>query len=107
MIVTNFCLVKLKKINFQYQNDFSLRSCRFYWFPFSQIFIKKNKKVVGIDSINNYYDVSLKKKRLQYLKKIGKKNFIFIKSDISNKINLEKIFKKYKIIFVINLAKQK
>lgn len=78
----------------------------FIGFHLAKYLLKKNKKVVGIDSINNYYDVSLKKKRLQYLKKIGKKNFIFIKSDISNKINLEKIFKKYKIIFVINLAAQ-
>lgn len=78
----------------------------FIGFHLAKHLLKKNKKVVGIDSINNYYDVSLKKKRLQYLKKISKKNFIFIKSDISNKTNLEKIFKKYKIIFVINLAAQ-
>jgi len=78
----------------------------FIGFHLAKYLLKKNKKVVGIDSINNYYDVSLKKKRLQYLKKISKKNFIFIKSDISNKTNLEKIFKKYKIIFVINLAAQ-
>ena len=78
----------------------------FIGFHLAKYLLKKNKKVVGIDSINNYYDVSLKKKMLQYLKKICKKNFIFIKSDISNKINLEKIFKKYKIIFVINLLRK-
>ena len=78
----------------------------FIGFHLAKYLIKKNKKVVGIDSINDYYDVSLKKKRLQYLKKIGKKNFILIKYDISNKKNLEKIFKKYKINIVINLNLQ-
>ena len=78
----------------------------FIGFHLTKLLLEKNKKVIGIDSINNYYDVSLKKKRLQHLKKIGKKNFIFFKADISNKISLKKIFKNHRISYVVNLAAQ-
>ena len=64
----------------------------------------KKIKVVGVDNINNYYSVLLKKKRLNILKK--KKNFRFIKNDISNYKSLSKVFKKNKFHYVINLAAQ-
>ena len=60
--------------------------------------------VYGLDNINNYYDIGLKKKRLKILKKY--KNFKFYKIDINNQNKLEKIFKKNKIDFVLNLAAQ-
>jgi len=60
-------------------------------------------KIIGIDNLNDYYDVNLKKDRLNNLKH---KNFKFIKSDISNKEELNKIFNEYKIDKVINLAAQ-
>ena len=61
-------------------------------------------KVVGIDNLNNYYDIKLKKKRLLELKKF--KNFYFKKIDISNYKSTEYIFKKFKPEVVINLAAQ-
>ena len=64
---------------------------------------KKNIKIIGIDNINNYYDVSLKKYRL---KKIKNRNFIFIKTDISNQKAIENIFKDNKIHIVVHLAAQ-
>ena len=64
----------------------------------------KYKKIIGIDNLNNYYDISLKKKRCNILKK--NKNFVFIKSDLKNYNSLSKIFSKYKINIVINLAAQ-
>ncbi len=60
--------------------------------------------LVGIDNINNYYDVKIKKDRINILKK--KKFNKFYKIDISNKNEIEKIFKKYKFTHVINLAAQ-
>ena len=66
--------------------------------------IQNGKKVVGIDNINNYYSVSLKKNRLKKLKKL--KNFKFIKVDIKNKNKIKKIFLKEKFTHVINLAAQ-
>ena len=66
--------------------------------------IVNNKRLVGIDNINDYYDVDLKLARLADLKKL--KNFKFFKIDISNKKKLNYIFKKYKITKVIHLAAQ-
>jgi UDP-glucuronate 4-epimerase len=65
---------------------------------------KINIRVIGIDNLNNYYDVKLKKKRLNILKK--QKLFKFYKLNIENYKNLEKIFIKYKIKNVIHLAAQ-
>ena len=60
--------------------------------------------VVGIDNLNNYYDIKLKKKRLKILKK--NKRFKYYKVDINNQKKIEKIFKRYKFDFVLNLAAQ-
>ena len=51
----------------------------FIGFHLTKLLLEKNKKVIGMNSINNYYDVSLKKKRLQHLKKIGKKILFLLK----------------------------
>jgi len=65
---------------------------------------KKGFKITGADNFNDYYDVNLKKKRNNILKKF--KNFEFIKLDINNKLKLEKIFKKKKFDFVFHFAAQ-
>ena len=69
-------------------------------------YLLKNKKynVFGIDSLDNYYDINLKKNRLKILKKF--KNFRFSKMDITNKKKLEKNFTSLKYNCVINLAAQ-
>tara|TARA_X000000368_G_scaffold161387_1_gene127174 strand:- start:301 stop:1308 length:1008 start_codon:yes stop_codon:yes gene_type:complete len=66
--------------------------------------LKLRHEVVGIDNMNNYYDVNLKKKRLKELKKF--KNFKFIKVDIKNKQLLENKLKRFKPEIIINLAAQ-
>ena len=68
--------------------------------------LKKNKTIIGIDNLNDYYDISLKKDRLKNLKKKYKKNFIFMKIDITNQKKLKNLFKKFKFKAVINLAAQ-
>ena len=65
---------------------------------------KTNYKVYGIDNLNNYYDVKIKKDRLKILKK--SKNFKFKKLDIRNNHLLDIIFRKNKFDFVFNLAAQ-
>ncbi len=67
------------------------------------LFLQTKYKVYGLDNLNNYYDVNLKKSRLKLLKKY--KNFVFIKTDIQNK-NLYDKFKKIKLDIIINLAAQ-
>jgi len=64
----------------------------------------KTFQVVGIDNINNYYDIKLKQSRLKILK--NNKKFIFYKSDINNFKYIYEIFKKVKPDVVINLAAQ-
>ena len=66
----------------------------------------KNKKnfVYGIDNLNNYYDISLKKTRLKNL--TSKKNFLFHKIDLKNYNKIAAVFKKNKYDIIINLAAQ-
>ena len=67
--------------------------------------LKQKKKVIGIDSLNDYYSVKLKKKRLEILNEF--KNFTFYKYDLSKESpNLKKILKINKIKYVIHLAAQ-
>lgn len=63
---------------------------------------KKEVKVVGIDNLNNYYDVRLKRHRLNTLKRNN--NFIFEKVDIENLNALKRLFSSHKFDAVINLA---
>ena len=79
-------------------------SAGFIGFHLSLKLLKKGYKVIGIDNLNNYYDVKLKKDRNRILRKF--KNYIFQKIDIRNLKQLEKIFKKKKIHCVIHLAAQ-
>lgn len=66
--------------------------------------LKRGDKVVGVDNINDYYDVNLKLSRLDDLNKYS--NFTFIKCDIADKQVLIKIFDEYKFDVVVNLAAQ-
>lgn len=58
--------------------------------------------VIGVDNLNDYYDVSLKQHRLSLLE--DRENFTFYKVDIENKPALEDIFEKNTIDSVMNLA---
>ena len=66
----------------------------------------QNEKIhiIGIDNLNDYYDVKLKEYRLSELQKFDE--FEFIKCDISNKEKIGQIFEKYKPDIVVNLAAQ-
>ena len=72
--------------------------------------IKKGFNVIGLDNLNDYYDVKLKKARLdeifQFLKRKKLSSFTFIKCDLEDKNNLDLIFKEHKPKKVINLAAQ-
>ena len=62
-------------------------------------------KVIGIDSITDYYDVRLKHERLEELATYGER-FIFIKDNIANKSAIDTLFAEYKPQVVVNLAAQ-
>lgn len=61
-------------------------------------------KVVGLDNMNDYYDVRIKEYRLEQLKKL--KNFEFVKGNLAAIETVEDIFKRYNPSTVINLAAQ-
>lgn len=65
---------------------------------------ENNIRIVGIDSITDYYDVSLKEERLKKLEAYT--NCTFIKGNIADKALIEKIFNEYKPNIVVNLAAQ-
>ncbi len=62
-------------------------------------------KVVGIDSITDYYDVRLKHERLEELYTYGDR-FIFVKGNIADKQTIDNLFAEYKPQVVVNLAAQ-
>ena len=64
----------------------------------------KDIKVVGIDNMNDYYDVRLKEERLSQLKQYD--SFVFIKGNIADKELIDNTFKAYKPQIVVNLAAQ-
>ncbi|MDO4891775.1 MAG: NAD-dependent epimerase/dehydratase family protein [Eubacteriales bacterium] len=61
-------------------------------------------KIIGIDSVNDYYDVRLKEYRLSELSRND--SFTFVKGNIADKELIESVFEKYKPAVVVNLAAQ-
>jgi len=75
----------------------------FIGFHLSKKLCLKNDEIFGIDNLNNYYDVDLKKKRLNDLKA---DNFFFSKIDITDYKNLNNFFKRKSFDIVYHLAAQ-
>lgn len=61
-------------------------------------------KIIGLDNMSSYYDVSLKEYRLNELSKYD--NYVFIKGNLADKELINKIFNEYKPEIVVNLAAQ-
>lgn len=70
----------------------------------------ENIKIVSIDNLNDYYDVSIKEWRLSEIEKEIEKHpnskYYFIKGDIADKNTIDSIFNEYKPEIVVNLAAQ-
>ena len=64
-----------------------------------------NIKIIGIDSITDYYDVNIKFERLREIESLGR-DWEFVKASIADKDAVEKIFTQNKIAVVVNLAAQ-
>ena len=80
----------------------------FIGFHLCRKLLQNEINVIGIDNVNDYYDIHLKEKRLGMLNEVPlkKNSWTFIKTDLTNKKSLLKIFEKYKPTTVINLAAQ-
>jgi UDP-glucuronate 4-epimerase len=66
--------------------------------------LARGDEVVGLDNLNDYYDVNLKKNRL--LKLTESKNFRFVKIDLTDETNIKKLFEDEKFNAVVHLAAQ-
>ena len=70
---------------------------------------EENVRVIGMDNMNDYYDVSLKEYRLQQIEKTAAEcsgSFEFIKASIADKAAVDEVFAKYQPEVVVNLAAQ-
>ena len=68
----------------------------------------KGATIIGIDNVNDYYDVSLKDYRMKELESLkpDDTSYIFIKGDIADKATIDGIFEQYHPAVVVNLAAQ-
>jgi UDP-glucuronate 4-epimerase len=76
----------------------------FIGFHLSNLLLKNGYNVIGIDNLNDYYDVNLKIDRVKILEK--QENYEFIKMDLKDKKNIDELFEKNNFDYVINLAAQ-
>ena len=79
-------------------------SSGFIGFHVAKRYLDKGFKVYGFDSMNNYYDLKLKRSRLNILKKY--KNFSFTKGNLENQKKLNSSINKFKPSIIIHLAAQ-
>lgn len=79
----------------------------FIGFHLSKALIDRKDSVIGIDNINDYYDIELKKSRLDNINQHENASFFkFVKADISDRKFMEDFFTNNKFDIVINLAAQ-
>ena len=63
-------------------------------------------KIIGIDNMNDYYDIRLKEWRLEQINKVAGGRFEFVRGDIADKSLVDSLFEKYGFAVVVNLAAQ-
>lgn len=69
-----------------------------------ELLLTSGHRVIGIDNMNDYYSLTLKRRHLKPLKKSP--SFSFYKVDIENKVRLQRLFKQYHFDAILNLAAQ-
>jgi len=76
----------------------------FIGFHVSRALLERGDRVLGLDNLNDYYDVSLKEARLHLLQE--HEHFTFYKEDLANREGLTRIFEQNRIQVVCNMAAQ-
>ena len=76
----------------------------FIGFHVAQRLLAEGRQVVGLDSVNNYYDPQLKAARLDILK--GQPGFTFVKLDLADRAAIKSLFAKHRFPLVVHLAAQ-
>lgn len=88
----------------EYKSVLVTGSAGFIGYHLSKRLLEEGRNVIGVDILNDYYDVRLKNDRLKQLLK--NPNFTFYKVDLADQERLQEIFKKTTIDVVVNLAAQ-
>lgn len=76
----------------------------FIGFHLSNLLLDKGYQVIGIDNLNDYYDIRIKEGRLVILQ--GRENYTFYKMDIKDKNDVDNLFAEHRPDYVVNLAAQ-
>lgn len=76
----------------------------FIGFHLSNLLLDKGYQVIGIDNLNDYYDIRIKEGRLAILQ--AKENYTFYKIDIKDKEDVDNLFAEHRPDYVVNLAAQ-
>jgi len=76
----------------------------FIGFHLAKTLLEQGHEIVGLDNLNDYYDVTLKEARLERLTKF--KNFRFIRASLEDRSVMENLFAKERFGIVVNLAAQ-
>ncbi|MCS7030216.1 MAG: NAD-dependent epimerase [Gloeomargarita sp. SKYG116] len=76
----------------------------FIGFHFARALLDQGRRVIGIDNLNPYYDVQLKRDRLQQLK--NDPNFVFVHLDLADRAGVEQLFAQFPPEIVVHLAAQ-
>src|ERR1051326_7717868 len=76
----------------------------FIGFHVASVLLRRGDEVVGIDNLNDYYDVSLKEARLELLRK--ESGFRFERADVGDATAMASLFERYKPQRIVHLAAQ-
>jgi UDP-glucuronate 4-epimerase len=96
--------LQLRKSNLQMNKILVTGAAGFIGYHLSKALLEKGEQVIGIDNLNDYYDVQLKKDRLAQLEPY--ENFSFQKLNLEDRSSIESLFKTEKPSRVVNLAAQ-
>ncbi|MDM8538585.1 NAD-dependent epimerase [Desulfobacterales bacterium HSG17] len=91
-------------MSFEYNTVMVTGAAGFIGFHLSKQLLEKGCKVIGVDIINDYYDVKYKHSRLEQLESYP--DFSLYKTDLADLEGMEKIFKEHPFDVVVNLAAQ-
>jgi len=91
-------------MEFQFNNVLVTGAAGFIGFHLCQQLLKGDVQITGIDNLNPYYDVGLKKDRLNNI--LSAPNFEFVKMDMADRSGMQDLFNNNKFDVVVNLAAQ-
>lgn len=91
-------------MGFEFKNVLVTGAAGFIGFHLCRQFLKREVQITGIDNLNPYYDVGLKKDRLDNI--LSAPNFKFVEMDMAHRADMQDLFNNNKFDVVVNLAAQ-